>query len=182
MIGKNIYLRILEASDIKNTQKWINDPTISSIMGYLPIKPLVQQELWYTNLINDPSRIIFAICKIENNEHIGNIGLGKIDSISRNASYSIFISTKENRNSGFGTEATKLLLEFAFDRLNLHKVYLRTSPNFVEAIKMYQKLGFKQEGVLREQYYCEGKYYDKILFGILKQEFNSNRTQGKYEK
>ncbi len=174
MIGKKIYLRILEKSDIINTQKWINNPEISSIMGYLPNKPLIQQEHWYDSIINDPSRDIFAICKIDNDEHIGNVALGNIDFISRNAALSIFIIERINRGKGYGTEALILLLDYAFNRLNLHKVYLRTSPNFIEAISVYRKLGFIEEGRLREHYFCNGIYQDKILFGLLREEFQAN--------
>lgn len=181
MIGEKIYLRILEFSDINTTQKWINDPQISAIMGYLPVKSLMQQEQWYANLINDSSRMIFAICKNDNKEHVGNVALSNIDTVSRNAQFSIFIFDEINRYSGYGTEATKLILEFGFKRLNLHKVFLRTSPNFTEAIKMYKRLGFKQEGILREHYYCDGNYQDKILFGLLKPEFSENKVRDNHE-
>jgi RimJ/RimL family protein N-acetyltransferase len=175
MIGEQIYLRILEKSDIYNTQKWMNDPEMSNVMGYLPNKPLLQQEQWYESILNDSTRDIFAICLIDNDEHIGNAALGKIDFISRNASLSIFIFDTENRGMGNGTEAIILLLDYAFNRVNLHRVYLRTSPHFIEAISVYRKLGFKEEGRLREHYFSNGNYQDKILFGILREEFRSQK-------
>jgi RimJ/RimL family protein N-acetyltransferase len=177
MIGERIYLRILERTDIPTTQKWINDSEMSAIMGYLPTKSLVNQEKWYDSLLNDNTRYIFAICFIENNEHIGNVALGKIDYVSRNAMFSIFIYEKKYRQNGYGSEATRLMLGFAFNRLNLHKVYLRTSPVFKDAIKMYERLGFVKEGILREHYYIDGQYSDKVLYSMLKREYEEIQLQ-----
>jgi RimJ/RimL family protein N-acetyltransferase len=170
----NIFLRILEYSDIETTQKWINDPEISDIMGYLPTKPLKQQEAWYSSIISDSSRYIFAICLNSSQEHIGNVALSNIDYISRNTQLSIFIYASKHRGLGYGREATELALEFAFNRLNMHKVYLRTSPHFSNAISMYKKIGFTQEGLLREHYYSNGKYIDKIIFSILRNEYTDS--------
>lgn len=171
MIGQNVYLRILEESDIPLTTKWVNDQEIGEIMGYLPVKSLAAQLQWYKGVMNDTSRYIFAVCDKNTDEHIGNVGLGNIDYVHRHAMFNIFLVKRENRSKGIGTEVTKLLLDFAFFRLNLNKVYLRTSARFIEANKMYQKIGFVQEGVLRQHYYTNGVYEDKILYSILKDEY-----------
>lgn len=174
MIGEKVYLRILEASDIPTTQAWINDPEISEIMGYLPVKSQLQQKQWYEALINDQSRFVFAICLLESKEHIGNVALGNVDYVNRNAAVSIFIMKTGIRGNGYGTEAMRLILWFAFDRLNLHRVYLRTSPEFVAAVRMYESLGFVQEGILREHYFVRGKYRDKIIYSMLRSEYSKN--------
>lgn len=173
MIGQNIYLRILEETDIPLTTKWINDPEISEIMGYLPVKPLASQEQWYKSIANDNSRYIFAVCDKLTNEHIGNVGLGNIDYVHRHCMFNIFLVKRENRSRGIGTEATRLLLNFAFGKLNMNKVHLRTSARFIEANKMYLRLGFVNEGVMRQHYYTNGAYEDKIIYSILKSEYES---------
>jgi RimJ/RimL family protein N-acetyltransferase len=174
MKGKDVYLRIIEESDIPTTSKWINDYEISDIMGYLPVKSLAEQLNWFKSNLGNNSKYIFAICT-NNNEHIGNIGLGNIDYVNRHCMFNIFISNGVNRSKGIGTQSTQLLLEFAFNRLNMNKVYLRTSERFIEANKMYLKLGFKKEGVLREHYYTNGKYEDKIMYSLLKSEFDEKK-------
>jgi len=171
MRGNQIFLRILEKTDIPRTQKWINNPIISEIMGYLPVLSLENQLEWYDSIKNDRTKFIFAICLLRNNEHIGNVGLGKIDYINRHCMFNIFIADEKNRSRGIGTEATKLVLKFAFDRLNMNKVYLLTSERFIEANKMYLKLGFKKDGELREHYYTNGKYENKIIYSILRSEY-----------
>jgi RimJ/RimL family protein N-acetyltransferase len=171
MTGEHIYLRILEESDIPLTTKWMNDAEISEIMGYLPAQSLASQLKWYQAIMNDKSRFIFAICDKNTHEHIGNVGLGNIDYIHRHAMFNIFLVKRENRSKGVGTEATRLMLDFAFFKLNLNKVHLRTSERFVEANKMYQRIGFMKEGVMRQHYYTNGNYEDKILYSILKSEY-----------
>jgi RimJ/RimL family protein N-acetyltransferase len=173
MTGKQVYIRILEKSDILTTQKWLNDPVISDIMGYLPVLTLENQLSWFDSIKNDKSRFIFAICTKSENVHIGNVGLGNIDYVHRHCMFNIFITDSKDRSIGIGTEATRLALDFAFNRLNMNKVHLRTSDRFKEANKLYLKLGFKKEGVLREHYYTNGKYEDKILYSILKREYES---------
>lgn len=173
MKNDKIYLRILEKSDIALTHKWINDSVISEIMGYLPVLSLENQLEWYDKVKNDKKRFIFAICKIENDEHIGNVGLGNIDYINRHCMFNIFIASDENKGNGSGSGATKLILKFAFERLNLNKVFLQTSKRFVSANKMYLKLGFQIDGVLREHYYTNGVYEDKTIYSILRKDFNN---------
>ncbi|MCF8345867.1 MAG: GNAT family N-acetyltransferase [Bacteroidales bacterium] len=171
MESNNIYLRILEKSDIVATQKWINSSEISEIMGYLPVLSYDNQIDWYDKLKNDKSRFVYAICEKESGLHIGNVGLGRIDYVNRNCMFNIFIAEQQKRLKGLGSDATLLMLDFAFDRLNMHKVYLQTSLRFTSAIKMYERLGFKNDGVFREHYYTKGGYEDKVIYSIIKREY-----------
>ena len=126
MRGERVYLRLIEESDLERTHRWINDPEIGEIMGYLPLT-MEKQRQWFKTTVDTQCKFIFAICLIENDHHIGNVGLGRIDYIDRNAIFSIFIYSREHRGKGYGIEASKLALDFAFRRLNLHKVYLKAS-------------------------------------------------------
>ena len=172
MKGNLVYIRILEKEDVATTQKWINDPEISDIMGYLPVLSLSNQLDWYEGIKIDKSRLIFAICLVENGFHIGNVALGAIDYVHKHAMFSIFIADKKYRGGGLGEQAARLMIRFAFLRLNLNKVYLRTSERFIAAIKMYDKIGFVREGVMRQHYFIDGHYEDKIIYSILKEEFS----------
>lgn len=175
MNESRVYIRILEKTDIPTTQKWINSKEISEIMGYLPVLSLENQYAYYDKLKNDNSRYVFAICLKSNDLHIGNVAIGNIDFINKHGMFSIFIYDIKYRYGGYGTESTLLLLDFAFFRLNLNKVHLRTSPSFKSAIKMYEKIGFVQEGLMRQHYYCGGNYEDKIIYSILKSEYKGKK-------
>lgn len=173
MKGKLVHLRILEKDDIIQTQKWISDPIIADIMGYLPVFSLLHQYDYYDKIYKSNTTFVFCIIDNTSGKHIGNVGIGNIDYISRHGMFNIFIGDETNREKGVGTEATMLTLNFAFKTLNLNKVWLKTSNRFTQAIKMYEKLGFVKEGVLRNHYYSNGNYEDKIIYSILKNEFKN---------
>ena len=171
MKKNNIQIRPLEESDLSTTHNWINDPEISAIMGYLPVIGLARQEKWLKDRIFSNTHYIFAICVKKTNEHIGNIGLGDIDYVHRHASLNVFIYGKNNRGKGYGSEALEQILEFGFLKLNLNKIYLKTSSKFEAAIGLYESKGFILEGKLREHYYINGIYEDKLLYSLLKNEY-----------
>ena len=85
--------------------------------------------------------------------------------------FSIFIADHAEHGKGYGSEATYLALKFGFDRLNLHKIHLKTSDYLSSAIRFYERLGFSREGVLREHEFKKGRFVDKILFSMLRSEF-----------
>lgn len=175
IMAENIYIRILEESDLPLTVTWMNDPEISDIMGYLPVKTAAEQLKWFQAMSSSNSSYVFAVCDKSTNAQIGNVGLGNIDYINRHCMFNIFLAKSENRSKGNGTDATKLALDFAFNKLNMNKVYLRTSERFVEANRMYARLGFQKEGVMRQHYYTNGVYEDKIMYSILKSEYESSK-------
>lgn len=176
MKAENIYLRILEFEDVSRTQVWINEDEIGEIMGYLP-QPLIQQQDWFRKIAHDQSKYIFAICRVSDHEHIGNVALGNIDWLHRHAMLSVFIAVPECRKHGYGREAVELLLRFGFLRLNLHKIFLRTSAEYPGALRFYEKLGFVHEGVLRKHEFKYGRYRDKHLFGMLREEYPVDSPQ-----
>jgi len=167
--GKTIYLRAFAKSDIPLSHTWLNDPELGSIMGYLPF-PIEAQEAWFETTVNSREKFVFAICDQATDQHVGNVAIGAIDAVSRNGMLSIFIAEPSIRGRGVGEDATRLILDFAFDRLNLHRVHLKASAFSEAAIAMYKKVGFQKEGVLREHEFKDGKYVDKVLFGLLRQE------------
>ena len=166
-----MFIRPLEQEDLPRVKEWLNSPEISRIMGYLPVLSNHEQLLWFEGIKKLRSAYVFAICSGEDGLHIGNVGLGNIDYVNRHAMLNIFIADKAHRGKGRGREAVCQLLDFAFNRLNLNKVYLQTSPAFVEAIKLYEKLGFVKEGAMRQHYSCGGSYSDKLIFSMLRSEY-----------
>jgi RimJ/RimL family protein N-acetyltransferase len=171
MLSK-VYIRPLERTDLQRTHKWINEPEIGELMGCLPMNAH-QQEKWFENTIDNRSKFIFAICTQSDGEHVGNVGLSNIDYINRNAMLSIFIADPKHRSKGYGFQSILLALTFAYYRLSLNKVYLKTSDYLVEAIKFYRKIGFVEEGVLRRHEYKQGRFIDKHLFSMLRDEFDA---------
>lgn len=170
-VERKVYLRVLEFSDLQKTHQWMNEPELNELMGCMPFNAR-QQEKWFDATIDNKTKFIFAICRTLDDEHIGNIGLNPVDYVNSNAMLSIFIADNKKRSQGMGFEAIIQALEFSFHRLNLHKVFLKTSDHLAAAIAFYKKVGFVEEGLLREHEFKGGKFINKRLLSILRSEFD----------
>ncbi len=172
IVGKRIYLRPLELDDIERCVHWINNEEVNKFLvsGRLPIHK-IKEETWIKNLYKDPNNILLAISLKEKDLHIGNTGLHNISWIDRYGILGIMIGEKKFWGKGYGTEATKLMLDYAFNRLNLERVELSVYEFNERAIKCYLKAGFKEEGRLRRRRFKDGRYWDEIVMGILKEEW-----------
>ena len=178
LVGDKILLRALERADLKRTLQWVNTPEIADALSLSAPISKEQQERWFEALSNDDAKVVFAICDKESGEHIGNVSFRDIDPVDGNARFSIFIAGPEYRGRGVGSEATRLALEYAFGPLDLHKVYLKTTSTNGPAIAMYERLGFVREGCLRQQERRGKTFVDKVLFGILAEEFRLTSGMG----
>ncbi|MBX3492693.1 MAG: GNAT family N-acetyltransferase [Parvibaculum sp.] len=167
--GGKVFLRRLEESDLERCERWINMPEIYTIMGVFGPRTRTEQEVWYRNISTSRTNLVYAVCLAKDGRHIGNLSLFDVNYMHRNAGVTVFIADEEHRSGGLGLEAVSLACEYAFDYLNMHKLHAKTDNPV--AGKLYLKLGFVQEGVLRQQSYYSGKYVDKILFGLLRDEF-----------
>jgi RimJ/RimL family protein N-acetyltransferase len=94
-----------------------------------------------------------------------------IDHINKTATLGIMIGKNDEREKGYGTEAIKLLLDYAFNHLNLNNIMLELLDTNERAKKCYLKCGFKELGVRKQSHYLEGIYHDSIYMQILKEDF-----------
>lgn len=121
----------------------------------------------------DDSCILLLIVLRHNNQPIGDVALQDIDSMNRNCNIRIALSAKEHTGKGYGSEALKLLLNYGFGILNMHRIELNVFDYNGRALHVYEKLGFKQEGIQREALYYNHKYHDSITMSILEHEFQA---------
>ncbi len=124
-------------------------------------------------LINTPNQIRFAILEVKKLELIGVESIMKIDWYNRHGELGIFIGDKRYWGLGYGTEAIILLLDYAFNILNLNKIYLRVIEYNVRAIRAYKKIGFRVVGRLRNHRFRWERYWDEFIMDILAEEFKS---------
>jgi RimJ/RimL family protein N-acetyltransferase len=167
--GERIYLRGICLSDVTASyERWMNDP---DVMAYLESRfyPHSQGGLrdYVGNILNDKSNVFLAIVLREGDRHIGNIKLGPIDWIHRFADVGISIGEKDCWGKGYATEAIRLMVHYAFTKLNLHKLTAGCYDANRGSEKCFQKAGFSIEGRRKSHYFCEGSYVDAILLGIL---------------
>ena len=89
------------------------------------------------------------------------------------ADIGLMIAEKDCRGKGYGTEVVQLLLREVFEQLNLHRVSYWTVTDNIASVALARKMGFKEEGLLREEIFFDGKYHDSIAFGLLREEYES---------
>lgn len=175
LIAETIYLRPLEMDDLERCRKWFNDPEVRYFLS--SVRPLnrMAERSFLEELgkgAKDPSAdLILAIVLKKEDRHIGNTGFHNINLIDRVAEFGIGIGEKDCWQKGYGTEATRVMVQYGFDTLNLHRIYLRVHDYNTRGLATYEKVGFRQEGIMRQALFRQGKYHDVIFMGILKDEF-----------
>jgi RimJ/RimL family protein N-acetyltransferase len=178
LTGENIYLQPMDNSffDPKYLE-WVNDDEIIDNMVTLNF-PATEEALRNYILENTSKENIafFAIRWKENNEFIGTVKLGPIDWIHRKAFYGRLIGDKNYRGKGVGTEVAKLILSYAFNRLNLHWIGATMGVENIMSIKSNEKAGLKKIAVIPNQLWFKGKYVDNIIMGITSEEYFKSKN------
>lgn len=168
--GKNVYLRLMERRDIKYKVKWINDPDVRKSLFIQDISE-IGTEQWLIKVSTDNTRNDYVICENGNDTPIGFASVVNIDFRNSSAETYICIGEKRFWGKGYGTEVKKLLLEYMFIELGLNRVYAYNWAENKGIIKINEKLGFKLEGVLRQDRFADGQYKDRVIFSMLREEF-----------
>ncbi|ABW18808.1 GNAT family N-acetyltransferase [Alkaliphilus oremlandii] len=172
-----IILRKMTAQDTEIYHEWRNDlEVMQTTAPFLDVYNIRETEEFVNQIIlGSQFSKSYIIVEKESNKAIGITSLINIDYKNRNAECIIDIGDKETWGKGYGTEAMKLILDFGFLEMNLHRIFLRVFSFNSRAIKLYEKLGFQQEGRSRESFFREGKWHDIIHMSILQKEyFNRN--------
>lgn len=175
IIGKKCYLSPIKTDDAEKFYQWVNDFDTSVYITILPeIVTLQSEKNFLTSVSNGSSdTYILSIIDSKSDELIGIVGLHKVDFVNRNCEIGIFIGNKNYTNKGYGTEAVTLMLDFAFNVLNLHNVWARVYQYNSPSIKMLKKIGFYETGKTRQAKLIGKKYFDILHFDILENEYES---------
>jgi len=171
LIGETVYLRPLELDDLNLCQKWMNDPAVRRFIS--PVRPLNQlaERAFLEELHKRPDDIIMAIVLRDADRHIGNTGLHHTNHVDRMAEFGIAIGETDCWQKGYGTEATRLMVDYGFNTLNLNRLYLRVHADNPRGVATYERVGFRKEGLMRQARFHDGRYHDVILMGLLREEF-----------
>ena len=172
--GERIRLNAVQPSNLPLFVEWLNDPEVNQgLMIYLPMS-LAYEEKWFEKMLERPQDeqpLTIEVKKGDVWEPIGNLGLFDFEYKARRVELGIMIGNKKYWNQGYGTEAIQLMLKHCFQTLNMNRVMLQVYQNNPRAIRCYEKCGFQHEGALRQALYQDGKYYDILNMGILKEEW-----------
>ena len=149
---------------------------LRNFLGAAALGPMSrgEEEEWVKSTWKDRQeklRFTFVVEKMKEKEMLGTASLFNCNWIDRSAILGIDILKPENWGKGYGTEAVRLLLDFAFRNLNLNRVELEVFDFNERAQKCYRKTGFKEAGRRRQAKVLDGKYRDVILMDILRNEW-----------
>jgi len=181
LTGDRIRLRAIEKSDLPAFVRWLNNPEVRRNLDILTPLSLGQEEGWYADVLTQPVIAQPLGIEIQDDDNwvlIGNISFMNINQTDRNAEVGIFIGEKTCRNRGYGTEAMRVMLQHGFETLNFEHIYLHVHTNNPRGRRSYEKIGFIEEGRLRNHHYMEGRYIDVIIMGILKDEWFKKKNGG----
>lgn len=177
-VGEKVRLREYRREDIPKAQAYLNNPGLRKLLSGPPFPyTFWDEEKWILGQSVRNDLYNFAIESLEDGHYIGGCGLNQLDWRHRVCEVGIFIGDEAYQNRGYGTDAMRVLLKIVFGELNMNKASLSVLDFNARAIKVYQRLGFKEEGRLRQERYLDGKYHDLVLMGLLREEYE--QIQGK---
>jgi diamine N-acetyltransferase len=177
LISKRVFLRPFGRTDVSYVQKWSNDPEIREMTGEVAPMSRAEAGRFYKELRAAKDRIWFAIVLKKGNRVIGEAGLLRMFKPWRCTDMTIIIGEKDTWGKGYGTEAGRLLLDYAFTRLGFHRVSIGVVALNERALGYWESLGFKKEGVQRDGYHCNGEYSDFVMMSILEDEYENLDTK-----
>lgn len=162
-----VYLRDMTREDTDRIVDWRNRESVRRNFIYQELFTRESHENWIRTMVETGRVVQKIICERPDGRPVGSVYLRDIDHRHRKAEYGIFIGEEQARGKGYGTCAARLMLEYAFGELSLHRVFLRVYADNEPAIRSYEKAGFQREACLRDDVYIRGKYRDIVLMGIL---------------
>lgn len=176
LAGRVALLRPLRASDHATSVRWRNDAEIrDNVLGYrFPVTEEMETH-WVDGVLKDQSRtrVVLAIEDKADGVFVGFVYLNNIDWFARNAEFGILVGERSRQGRGLAKDALALVACYAFRTLNLNRLYLRVVSFNKRALRLYRSFGFVEEGIQRQQAFLRGRYYDVVLMGLLRREFEA---------
>lgn len=168
-------IREIERSDLCKINAWHNDRELSSLLGgNYHFAGSEVDESWFEHYLgNREASVRCAIVEIDelgNEKVIGVVYLMDIDYVNRSGELHIMIGDKAERGKGAGTFAVNAMVAHAFNDLNLRRIQLEVLEENERAIRVYERTGFKVEGVKREAVFKGGLYRNIVLMAVLRED------------
>ncbi|MGQ2982574.1 GNAT family N-acetyltransferase [Flavobacterium sp.] len=171
LTGNTIYLRALEPEDLEFIYRLENNEGIWEVSNtQTPYSRfLIRQYLENAHQdIYEAKQLRLAICKKDSFNAIGLIDLFDLDPVNQRAGVGVIIEDENNRNAGFGKEALGLLIEYAFQKLQLHQLYANIDTANVASISLFANFGFRSAGIKKHWIRRENSYYDEALYQLIR--------------
>ena len=172
IVGKRVVLRRHVPANLEAFLRWYADPEIARLTRYQagPMRP-DEIERFFAARVLGPDTLALAVHVLETDRLVGTCAFSQLDGDNGSSLYHITIGEHDAWGRGYGTEATDLMLEHAFDHLGLHRISLTVFGFNERAVASYRKSGFVHEGTLRQAISRDGRYWDEIQMAILEDEW-----------
>lgn len=168
-----IYLRPMTEMDTDLIVAWRNQPNVKKFFIYQADFTKEGHLYWLHKVVEKGNACQMMICDRKTKKELGSVYIRDIDRMHRKGEYGIFIGDESARGRGIGTEAARLMIQYGFEELGLHRIYLRVLAGNERAIRSYEKAGFKKEGCLHHDVCINGEYVDIVWMAIVNEEKES---------
>ena len=168
LAGERVVLRRHAPDNVGAFQRWYSDPEVVRLTRYQD-GPMRRDEIerFFAARALGPDSLSMAIHVRADDRLIGTCALSQLDSDNGSALFHITIGEKDAWGRGYGTDATRLMVDHAFTSLGLHRIALTVFAFNDRAIRSYRSVGFVVEGRAREAIWREGRWWDEISMSIL---------------
>jgi len=172
IIGDKVALGPLRRELLQLYERWINDFVVVQTLG-AGLRPITSESeaAWFERAAASERDVTFTIYELQSVRPIGTVSLREIDYFHRAATFGLLIGEKECWGKGYGTETTRLMVDYAFGGLGLHNVMLAVSPRNEHAVHAYRRAGFREIGRRREAHRFLGQAEDVILMDSVATDF-----------
>lgn len=172
--GEKVLLRAIEKEDMEFLREMINDEEMEqNVVGWSFPVSKYEQEKWFESQIINKNNLRFII-EFEG-KRIGLVTITNIDWKNRKACHGIKLYGNDVKRKGLGTDTVKTIMKYAFEELQINKLYSTILENNEASLKLYEKCGWDQEGVLKKSIYKNNKYINEIVIGILKEKYEDEK-------
>lgn len=170
--GSKVSLRPIGPDDAEAMFASLQDPTVRHMTATVGEFTREQVQKYCRNIAEDEDRADFAIFANDQPQiTVGEVSINEVDWDNQQANYRIALYGEAFFGKGYGSEATRLVLEYGFNHMNLHRIDLEVFDYNARAVAMYERMGFVREGVKREALHWEDRFHDVIIMSMLKHEF-----------
>jgi RimJ/RimL family protein N-acetyltransferase len=175
--GMSVILRRHRPDDLGAVRRWYRDRELARLTRY-SVRPMSDEEIdrFFHSRLLSPETVAYAIVVRASQRLIGLTTFSNLDPDNGSVLFHISIGEHDAWGRGYGTEATGLMLELAFERIGLHRVGLSVFSFNTRAIRAYEKAGFRHEGREREAILRDGQRWDELTMGILRDEWRALRV------
>ena len=173
--GKNVSLFAVEKEDLQQLRDWRNNPDFRKHFREYRELNLTQQEKWFEEkVVADNTTLMFSIRRNDDSELLGCCGFVYINWVHRHADLSLYIGWEDAYidDEGYAEESCRLLLDYGFNELCLNKIWTEIYEFDEKKKALYDKFGFQQDGLLRQNYWYKKKWWDSRILSLLTTEYN----------